>query len=46
MPGQIRGAHYEDPPLFCSETKPLYGHSIYQSAGPFFAGLAKYLGDQ
>lgn len=46
LPGQIRGAHYEDPPLFCSETKPLYGHSISQSAGPYFAGLSKYLGDQ
>ena len=32
MPGQVRGAHYEDPPLFSSEFNPLYGHSIRQTA--------------
>jgi len=46
MPGQVRGAHCEDPPLFSSETTPLYGHSIRQSAGPIFEGFSQYLGDQ
>src|SRR5580765_3162530 len=31
MPGQVRGSHYEDPPLFSSEVNPLYGQSIRQS---------------
>ncbi len=47
MPGQIRGAHYEDPPLFASETNPLYGQSIRQAAvSTSFQGFAKFLGDQ
>jgi len=46
MPGQIRGACLEDPPLFSSETTPLYGHNIRQCAGPIFELLSKYLGDQ
>ena len=46
MPGQLRGACYEDPPLFASEAKPLYGHSIRQAAGQFWELLSKYLGDQ
>lgn len=47
MPGQIRGAHAEDPPLFASEVTPLCGPSIRQSVvGPMFALMAKYLGDQ
>ena len=45
-PGLIRAAHYEDPPLFGSETTPAYGHSIKQSIGPIFALWSKYLGDQ
>jgi pimeloyl-ACP methyl ester carboxylesterase len=45
-PGLIRAAHYEDPPLFGSETTPAYGHSIKQSIGPIFAMWSKYLGDQ
>ena len=45
-PGLIRAAHYEDPPLFGSETTPAYGHSIKQSIGPMFAMWSKYLGDQ
>ena len=45
-PGLIRAAHYEDPPLFSSETNPAYGHSIRQGAGPIFVLLSKYLGDQ
>src|SRR5262245_42018235 len=31
MPGQLRGAVYEDPPLFASELTPLYGPSIRQT---------------
>jgi pimeloyl-ACP methyl ester carboxylesterase len=44
--GLIRAAHYEDPPLFGSETTPAFGHSIKQSIGPMFAMWSKYLGDQ
>jgi pimeloyl-ACP methyl ester carboxylesterase len=46
MPGTVRGAHYEDPPVFSSEATPSCGHSIRQSIGPIFALLNKYLGDQ
>ncbi|MGH6910898.1 MAG: alpha/beta fold hydrolase [Phenylobacterium sp.] len=46
MPGQIRGVHCEDAPFFAAETKPLYGHSIRQSAGPLFELMSRYLGDQ
>ena len=47
MPGQVRGSHYEDPPLFASEYNPLYGHSIRQSAvSASFQAFAKFLGDQ
>jgi len=46
MPGTLRGAHYEDPPLFCSEVSPSCGPSIRQSIGPIFALMSKYLGDQ
>jgi pimeloyl-ACP methyl ester carboxylesterase len=45
-PGQVRGAHYEDPPLFASELSPACGQSIRQGAGPIFALWSKYLGDQ
>jgi pimeloyl-ACP methyl ester carboxylesterase len=45
-PGLVRGALYEDPPLFSSEMTPAYGHSIRQGLGPLFALFAKYLGDQ
>jgi pimeloyl-ACP methyl ester carboxylesterase len=45
-PGQIRGAHYEDPPLFVSETSPACGPSIRQGVGAMFALWSKYLGDQ
>jgi pimeloyl-ACP methyl ester carboxylesterase len=44
-PGQVRGAYYEDPPLFASETRPPIGQGIHQSVGPLFALMAKYLGD-
>lgn len=46
MPGQVRGAHYEDPPLFASETTPAAGQSIKQGIGHRFALMSKYLGDQ
>ncbi len=47
MPGQIRGACLEDPPLFASELNPAYGHSIRQAAvGPMFDLFKTYLGDQ
>jgi pimeloyl-ACP methyl ester carboxylesterase len=45
-PGQIRGALYEDPPLFSSETTPACGPSIRQAIGPVFALWTRYLGDQ
>ena len=46
MPGTVRGAHYEDPPLFSSQVSPSCGHSIRQTIGPIFALMSKYLGDQ
>jgi pimeloyl-ACP methyl ester carboxylesterase len=45
-PGMIRGAHYEDPPLFACELNPAYGPSIRQGANPFFELYSAYLGDQ
>ena len=45
-PGVIRGAVYEDPPLFASEIAPAVGPSIKQSVGPMFALWSTYLGDQ
>ena len=46
MPDMIRGAHYEDPPLFHAEVNTSCGQSIRQGIGPMFALYAKYLGDQ
>jgi pimeloyl-ACP methyl ester carboxylesterase len=46
MPGTIRGAHYEDPPLFSSHASPSCGHCIRQTIGPIFGLMSKYLGDQ
>ena len=46
LPGQIRGAVYEDPPLFASEVSPLHGPSLKQAIGPMFRLNAAYLGDQ
>jgi pimeloyl-ACP methyl ester carboxylesterase len=46
MPGTIRGAVYEDPPLFSSQLRPACGQSIRQTIGPVFALMNKYLGDQ
>ncbi len=45
-PGQIRGALYEDPPLFTSEVSPACGPSLRQAIGAIFALWSKYLGDQ
>jgi pimeloyl-ACP methyl ester carboxylesterase len=45
-PGMVRGAHYEDPPVFSSEVRPLCGHSIRQTIGPMFGLWSRYLGDQ
>jgi pimeloyl-ACP methyl ester carboxylesterase len=45
-PGQVRGAVYEDPPLFASELVPACGPSIRQAIGPVFALRSKWLGDQ
>jgi pimeloyl-ACP methyl ester carboxylesterase len=46
MPGTIRGALYEDPPLFSSEVKTSCGQPMRQTIGPMFALMSKYLGDQ
>jgi pimeloyl-ACP methyl ester carboxylesterase len=46
-PGLIRGAYYEDAPIFSSEVAPACGPSIRQVAySILFALRAKYLGDQ
>ena len=46
-PGSIRGAYYEDPPLFAVELTPEIGPSIRQSVpGAMFPVISKYLGDQ
>jgi pimeloyl-ACP methyl ester carboxylesterase len=47
MPGQLRGAVCEDPPLFASELTPACGPSIRQSVvGPIFTRFSLHLGDQ
>jgi pimeloyl-ACP methyl ester carboxylesterase len=45
-PGQVRGAIWEDAPLFASEVNPAWGQSIRQGLGPLFALWSKWLGDQ
>ncbi|WP_205315637.1 alpha/beta fold hydrolase [Nonomuraea lactucae] len=45
-PGMLRGAYYEDAPLFSSELRPAYGQGINQAIGPWFELINKYLGDQ
>jgi pimeloyl-ACP methyl ester carboxylesterase len=45
-PGQVRAAHWEDPPLFSSELHTTCGPSIHQAIGPIFALWSKHLGDQ
>jgi pimeloyl-ACP methyl ester carboxylesterase len=47
LPGQLRGAVCEDPPLFASELTPAYAPSIRQSVvGPIFERFSIHLGDQ
>jgi pimeloyl-ACP methyl ester carboxylesterase len=46
MPGQVRGAMCEDPPLWASDVRPLYGNALSQAIGPVFELLSRYLGDQ
>lgn len=46
LPGSIRGAYYEDPPLFHAEVDTSCGQSLRQGLGPLFALWSKYLGDQ
>jgi pimeloyl-ACP methyl ester carboxylesterase len=46
-PGVVRGALYEDPPLFASELTPPFGPGIRQTvAGQSLGLMARYLGDQ
>jgi pimeloyl-ACP methyl ester carboxylesterase len=45
-PGQVRAAHYEDPPLFASEVRPAVAPGIRQSIGPMFHLWSTFLGDQ
>ena len=45
-PGMIRGAHYEDPPLFACEITPAFGPSLRQAIGAMFELWSRYLGDQ
>ena len=45
--GTVRGAHYEDPPLFASEHTPADGPGMRQGIVVGMLGLSsKYLGDQ
>lgn len=46
MPGQIRGALLEDPPLFASELTPTVGQGVRQAVGPGFKLMRDHLGDQ
>jgi pimeloyl-ACP methyl ester carboxylesterase len=45
-PGQVIGAHYEDPPLFASEVRPATGPGVRQAIGAIFGLWSTYLGDQ
>lgn len=45
-PGLVRGAHYEDPPLFSSEANTSCGTGVRQGIGPLFDLYSTYLGDQ
>lgn len=47
LPGQLRGAILEDPPLFASELTPAFGPSVRQTiVGPIFQRYAAFLGNQ
>ena len=45
-PGMIRGAYYEDPPLFACERSPAFGQGIRQGVLTMFELFSTYLGDQ
>lgn len=45
-PGQVLGAHYEDPPLFASEVQPATGTGMRQGVGAMFRLWSTHLGDQ
>ncbi|MFC5138876.1 alpha/beta fold hydrolase [Actinomycetospora rhizophila] len=45
-PGAIRGAVWEDPPVFASQTTPAVGPGIRQAIGPVFTAWNTWLGDQ
>ncbi len=45
-PGLVRGAHFEDPPLFASEADTSCGQSLRQGVGHMFRLWSTYLGDQ
>ncbi|MGH7025671.1 MAG: alpha/beta fold hydrolase [Caulobacteraceae bacterium] len=46
-PDEVRAAHYEDPPLFASETAPPIGPSIRETmVAPVFELFVTFLGDQ
>jgi pimeloyl-ACP methyl ester carboxylesterase len=45
-PGMIRGAYYEDAPLFSSEIRPPFGQGMSQTHGPMFQLVSRYLGGQ
>jgi pimeloyl-ACP methyl ester carboxylesterase len=45
-PGQVVGAHYEDPPLWSSETEPATGQGVRQGIGATFRLWSTFLGDQ
>ena len=46
LPGQVRAAFLEDPPLFSGELAPRYGPSQRQSSGPVLELFRDFLGDQ
>lgn len=46
LPGQLRGAIYEDPPFFACLPNPLVGPSLKQAVGPFLHLQWRHLGDQ
>lgn len=46
LPGQLRGALLEDPPLWASLVNPLVPPGLGETLGPVFSLLSKYLGDQ
>jgi pimeloyl-ACP methyl ester carboxylesterase len=45
-PGMIRGAHYEDPPLFACELIPAFGPGLRQATFRMWELFSTYLGDQ